>query len=155
MRNLVAFCIGGLIAVCFCSIVAAQEKKISRDKLPAAVEKTVARESEGATITEFAREIEHGQTFYEVSLTINGRRREILMDKLGNVVEVEEAVTFDSLPQPVQEALKKAAGAGTIQTTESLTKKGKLVAYEAHVKHGRKMSEIQIGPNGEKLKRPE
>ena len=155
MRNLVAFCVGGLIAVCFCSIVAAQEKKISRDKLPAAVEKTVARESEGATITEFAREIEHGQTFYEASLTINGRRREILMDKLGNVVEVEEAVTFDSLPQPVQEALKKAAGAGTIQTIESLTKKGKLVAYEAHVKHGRKMSEIQIGPNGEKLKRPE
>ena len=155
MRNLVAFCIGGLIAVCFCSIVAAQEKKISRDKLPAAVEKTVARESEGATITEFAREIEHGQTFYEVSLTINGRRREILMDKLGNVVEVEEAVTFDSLPQPVQEALKKAAGAGTIRTIESLTKNGKLVAYEAHVKHGRKMSEIQIGPNGEKLMRPE
>src|SRR5690242_1397271 len=143
MKSLVEFCIGGLIAVCFCSFVAAQEKKISRDKLPAAVEKTVARESEGATITEFAREIEHGQTFYEASLVINGRRREILMDKLGNVVEVEEAVTFDSLPQPVQDALKKAAGSGNIQTIESLTKNGKLVAYEAHVKHGKKMAEIQ------------
>jgi uncharacterized membrane protein YkoI len=120
-----------------------------------AVEKTVTRESVGATITEFARETEHGQTFYEASLMVNGHRREILIDKQGNIVEVEEEVSLDSLPQPVQEALRKAAGTGTIQTIESLTKGGKLVAYEAHVKHGRKMSEIQVGPNGEKLNRPE
>ena len=86
---------------------------------------------------------------------LNGRRREILMDKQGNVVEVEEVVSFDSLPQPVQESFRKASGTGTIQTIESLTKGGKLVAYEAHVRRGRKMSEIQVGPNGEKLKRPE
>ena len=155
MKNLVEFCVGGLISVCFCSIVAAQEKKISRDKLPADVEKTVARESEGATITEFARETEHGQTFYEASLMVNGRRKEILMDKQGNIVEVEDEVSFDSLPQSVQDSLKRAAGSGNIRTIESLTKGGKLVAYEAHVKHGKKWSEIQVGPNGEKLKRPE
>ena len=32
---------------------------------------------------------------------------------------------------------------------------GKLVAYEGHVKRGTKRSEIQVGPQGEKLKRPE
>ena len=155
MKTLSKFCVAGVAAVCFCSIVAAQEKKISRNELPAAVEKTVARESEGATITQFARENEHGQTFYEASLVVNGCRREILIDKQGNVVEIEEEVSLDSLPQPVQEALRKAAGTGNIQTIESLTKGGTVVAYEAHVKHGRKMSEIQVGPNGEKLKRPE
>jgi hypothetical protein len=55
----------------------------------------------------------------------------------------------------VQDALKKRAGGGTIAVVESLTKQGRLVAYEAHVKHGIRRSEIQVGPNGEKLKRPE
>jgi len=71
------------------------------------------------------------------------------------VVEVEEEVSFDSLPANVQDVLKKRSGGGTITVVESLTKQGQLVAYEAHVKHGIRRSEIQVGPNGEKLKRPE
>jgi hypothetical protein len=34
---------------------------------------------------------------------------------------------------------------------ESLTKAGKIVAYEADVKNGSKHSEVQVGPNGNKL----
>jgi hypothetical protein len=144
------------IAVTF-SIAVSQEseKKIRRDQLPAAVEKTVAKESEGATIKGFATEVEHGQRFYEASLNVNGHNRDVLMDKNGNVVEIEEEVALDSLPPTVQEALKKAAASGTIVTVESLTKNGTLVAYEGHIKRGAKRSEIQVGPNGEKLKRPE
>ena len=133
----------------------AREKKITREQLPASVEKTVAKESEGATIKEFATEVEHGEKFYEVSLIVNGHAKDILMDKNGNIVEVEEEVSLDSLPSAVQEAFQKAAGSGTIELVESLTKNGKLVAYEGHVKNGKKRSEIQVGPNGEKLKRPE
>jgi hypothetical protein len=62
---------------------------------------------------------------------------------------------LDSLPTAVQDALRKAAGAGTIGKIESPTKGGKLVAYEAHIKTGAKRSEIQVGPNGEKLTHPE
>ena len=133
----------------------AQEKKIRREQLPPAVEKTVAKESEGATIKGFATEVEHRQRFYEASLIVNGHGKDILIDKNGNVVEVEEEVALDSLPPAVQDALKKGAGSGTIQIVESLTKNGSLVAYEAHVKHGTQRAEIQVGPNGEKLKRPE
>ena len=137
------------------SAAMAQEKKIRREQLPAAVEKSVAKESEGATIKGFATEVEHDQRFYEASMTINGHNKDVLMDKDGNVVEVEEEVALDTLPAAVQDALKKAAGAGKIQVVESLTKNGTLVAYEGHVKRGYKHSEIQVGPNGEKLKRPE
>jgi hypothetical protein len=137
------------------SIVQFQEKKIKRDQLPAPVEKTVAKESEGATIKGFATEVEHGQRFYEASMTVNGHGKDILIDKNGNIVEVEEEVSMDSLPAAVQAALKKAAGTGMIELVESLTKNGKLVAYEGHVKTGTRRSEIQVGPNGGKLKRPE
>ena len=144
-----------VIALAICSVVAGQEKKITRAQLPAAVEKTVASESQGATINGFATEIEKGKRLYEVELTIDGHSKDISMDKNGNIVEIEEEVAMDSLPAAVQEGLRKAAGAGTIGKIESLTKRGKLVAYEGHVKTGSKRSEIQVGPNGEKLAHPE
>jgi Putative beta-lactamase-inhibitor-like, PepSY-like len=137
------------------SVARAQEKKLKREQLPPAVEKTVAKESQGATINGFATEVEKGKRLYEVELTIDGHSKDISMDKNGNIVEVEEEVTMDSLPAAVQEGLRKAAGAGTIGKVESLTKNGKLVAYEGHVKTGTKNSEIQVGPKGERLARPE
>ena len=137
------------------SVTQAQERKIKREQLPPAVEKTVAKESEGATVKGFATEVEHGVKLYEASLTVNGHSKDILIDKNGNIVEVEEEVSLDSLPAAVQVAFKKAAGSGTIQVIESLTKNGNLVAYEAQVKRGKKRSEIQVGPNGEKLKHEE
>jgi hypothetical protein len=144
-----------LIGLATVSVAQAQEKKLRREQLPPAVEKTVATESQGATINGFATEVEKGKRLYEVELTVNGHSKDISMNKNGNVVEVEEEVTMDSLPANVQEGLRKAAGAGTIGKIESLTKGGKLVAYEGHVKTGTKRSEIQVGPNGEKLARPQ
>ena len=44
----------------------------------------------------------------------------------------------------------KAAG-GKILKVESLTKNGKLVAYEAKVEAAGKKSEIQVGPDGKPL----
>ena len=154
--NLVTRCFVAVLAVgLMYSVAPAQEKKIKREQLPAAVEQTVARESQGATIKGFATEVEKGQKFYEASMTVDGHSKDMLMDKKGNIVELEEEVSLDSLPSAVQDALRKAARSGTIEMVESLTKNGKLVAYEGHVKTGKKRSEIQVGPNGEKLKRPE
>src|SRR5436190_15187036 len=117
-----------ILAIAFTfSTSQAQERKISRSKLPPAVEKTVAAESAGATIKGFASEIEHGQKFYEASLIVNGHTKDILIDKHGNIVEVEEQVTLESLSQSVQDGLKTAAGSGTIENIESITKKGHLV----------------------------
>lgn len=144
-----------VIGLATVSVAQAQEKKLKREQLPPAVEKTVATESQGATINGFATEVERGKRLYEVELTLSGRSKDISMDKNGKVVEVEEEVTMDSLPAAVQEGLRKAAGAGTIGKIESLTKSGKLVAYEAQVKTGAKRSEIQVGPNGERLARPQ
>lgn len=144
-----------LMALAVTATAYAQERKLTREQLPPAVEKTVAAESQGATIKGFATEMEKGKRLYEAELEINGRSKDISMDKNGNIVEVEEEVTIDSLPAAVQEALKKKAGAGTIGKIESLSKNGKLVAYEAHIKTGAKRSEIQVGPNGEKLAHPE
>ena len=129
----------------------AQEKKIKREDLPPAVEKTVTEQSQGATIKGFATEVDKGKRLYEVELTVNGHGKDISMDKEGKIVEVEEEVAMDSLSSKVKAGLTRAAGSGTITKVESLTKGGKLVAYEASVKNGPKHSEVQVGPNGGKL----
>jgi hypothetical protein len=143
-----------VIALATISGAQAQERKIKRAQLPPAVEKTVTEQSQGATIKGFSTEIENGRRVYEAEMTINGHTRDILIDAKGNVIEVEEQVTMDSLSQPVKDGLTRAAGRGTISKIESLTRNGALVAYEAVVKHGAKHSEIQVGPNGEKLAHP-
>jgi len=129
----------------------AQEKKIKRSDLPPAVEKTVAAQSEGATIRGFSREKEKGQTLYEVELTVNGHSKDVLMAADGSIVEVEEQVAPDSLSAEVKAGLQAKAGKGKIVKVESLTKKGKLVAYEAQVETNGKKSEVQVGPDGKPL----
>jgi uncharacterized membrane protein YkoI len=129
----------------------AQEKKITRADLPVAVQKTVDAQTQGATIRGFSTEMENGKRIYEAELTVNGHSKDVSMDKDGNIVEIEEQVSLDSLPPAVRDGLAHAAGSGTITKVEALTKNNKLVAYEAAVKNGAKRVEIQVGPDGKKL----
>lgn len=154
MRTLVlaALVLMGLGATAF---VQAQEKKLERKDLPAAVRTAVDRESAGATVKGFSTERENGIRTYEAEMMIDGHSKDVSIDAAGNVLEIEEQVTFDSLPALVQTSLTTLAGPGKITKIESLTKKGKLVAYEAVVTTGTKHREVQVGPNGEKLKREE
>ena len=128
----------------------AQEKKIKRSDLPPAVEKTVAAQSAGATIKGFSTEKENGQTLYEAEMTVNGHSKDISMTA-GSIVEIEEQVAMDSLSADVKAGLQSKAGKGKILKVESLTKKGKLVAYEAKVDTDGKKSEVQVGPDGKPL----
>jgi len=144
----VALAASGLL---FAGTASAQEKKIKRSDLPPAVEKTVAAQSAGATIKGFSTEKENGQTIYEAEMTVNGHSKDISMAADGSIVEIEEQVAFDSLSPEVKAGLQAKAGKGTILTVESLTKKGKLVAYEAKVDTNGKKSEVQVGPDGKPL----
>jgi hypothetical protein len=132
-------------------IASAQEKKIRRSELPPAVEKTVAAQSEGATIRGFSTEKEKGQTLYEVEMTVNGHSKDVSIAADGSIAEIEEQVALDSLSPEVKAGLQAKAGKGKILKVESLTKKDKLVAYEAQVETNGKKSEVQVGPDGKSL----
>jgi hypothetical protein len=144
----VAIVAGGLLLA---GAASAQEKKIKRSDLPPAVEKTVAAQSAGATIRGFSSEVENGQTLYEAEMMVKGHSKDVLMAADGSVVEVEEQVALDSLPAEVKAGLQAKAGKGKILKVESITKKDKLVAYEARVEANGKKSEVQVGPDGKPL----
>jgi DNA-binding protein YbaB len=129
----------------------AQEKKIARTDLPAAVEKTVAAQSKGATIRGFRKEMEKGKTTYEVQMTGNGHTKDLEIDEKGVVIEVEEQVALEALPAEARIGLQAKAGKGRITKVESITKKDRLVAYEAQVDTDGKKSEVQVGADGKPL----
>ena len=139
------------VLLCLSSSVLAADKKLTKSQLPAAVQKTADEQSKGATVLGYASEVENGKTEYEVKLKVDGHSKDVSIDPQGNVLEVEEEVAINSLPPDVQAGLKKAAGTGRLGKVESLSKGGKLVAYEAKVTKGGKKSEVQVGPKGEKL----
>ncbi len=145
---LLTLAVGGLMLI---GVVSAQEKKIKRSDLPPAVEKTVAAQSAGATIRGFSTEKEKGQTLYEVEMTVNGHSKDISIAPDGAIVEIEEQVALDSVSPAVKAGLQAKAGKGKILKVESLTKKDKLVAYEAQVETNGKKSEVQVGPDGKPL----
>jgi hypothetical protein len=125
--------------------------KISRSDLPPAVEKTVAEQTKGAKIRGFSEEKENGQTFYEAELMVEGHSKDILVDENGTVVEVEEQVLIESLAPAVRHGLQAKAGSGKLVKVEKLSKKGKLVAYDAEGLTNGKRSEVQVRPDGKPL----
>lgn len=151
MRTVVASIVLTLLLTAFVFSQEEDEKKIPRSSLPPAVEHTVAAHSQGATIRGFSEEKENGGTYYEAEMLVDGHSKDILIDKEGAIVEVEEQVAFDSLPADVQHGLQQKAGSGKIVKVESLTKRGNVVAYEAKVQTGTKKKEIQVGPDGKAL----
>lgn len=144
-----------VVAVTVSSLALAQEKKMRKSDLPAAVQKTAAEQSEGATVRGYATEMDGGKRLYEVELMKDGHSKDVSMSADGQVMEVEEQVDLTTLPDAVKTGLQEKAGKGMIKKVESLTKSGTLVAYEAQVTTGTKHSEVQVGPDGKTLAHPE
>ena len=130
---------------------AAGDKALKKSELPAAVQKVVEDQSRGATIRGYSSEVEAGVLQYEIEMTVGGHSRDVIVAADGRILEIEEEVAWDALPDPVRQGLQRAAANGKVQKVESLTKQGKLVAYEAGVLTGGKRSEVQVHPDGSPL----
>ena len=66
-----------------CQCASAQEedeRSIRMEDLPAVIQETVRRVSQGSTIHGLAKETEKGETVYEVELEFQGRKRDVSID---------------------------------------------------------------------------
>jgi hypothetical protein len=126
------------------------EEPVKKSDLPAVVQKTADAQGAGATVIGYAKDKEHGHVEYEVQLMVGDHTKDVTIDSQGRVLEVEEQVSADVLPANVFHGLSAQAHKGKIAKVESLSKDGRIVAYEAQVIGG-KHSEIHVGPDGQKL----
>jgi uncharacterized membrane protein YkoI len=133
------------------TLAGAAEKSISRSELPAAVKTTTDEQSKGATVRGYSTDRENGKLEYEVEMLVNGHTKDVTIAPDGRLLEIEEEVSLNSLSTQVRSGLAAQAGKGKITKIESLTKNGKIVAYEAQVLLAGKHSEVQVGPDGGRL----
>ncbi len=134
--------------------VSIAEEQVKKSDLPAAVQKAADAQSAGASVVGYTKDKKHGRIAYEVQLMVGDHTKDVTIDPQGRVLEIEEQIAADALPANVFHGLSAQAGKGEITKIESLTKDGKIVAYEAQVTGG-KHAEIQVGPDGQKLAHPE
>ena len=128
----------------------AADKPVKMKDLPPAVRSTVQEQSKGATIRGLSTEVEHGRRTYEVEMTVNGHGKDVSMDAVGTVIEVEEEVALGGIPAAARAAIEKAAAGGRIAKVEKVIR-GKEIAYEAALRKDGKRSEVRVAEDGRLL----
>jgi uncharacterized membrane protein YkoI len=124
------------------------ETKIALNDLPAAVQSAVKEQTKGAQVLGFSKENEKGQTTYEVETKVNGKTRDLTFDGAGNLIEMEQEVQMDSIPERARRAIEKRAAIGSVRRLESVTH-GDVVRYEATVTMSSgKNTEISVDADG-------
>jgi hypothetical protein len=128
-------------------VVPAQDKKISRKDVPAAVLAAFGKAYPHAKIKGTSTETEKGTTYYEIESMDGTQARDILYLADGTASEVEEVVAASSLPGPVKSAVGNEFPKAKIAKAEKVTK-GTDVSYEVHVSLGSKKGSILLSPSG-------
>lgn len=129
-------------------VPAMAERHVPCSSLPAAVMTQAKTEAGDATIHGCVKERENGKVTYEVETLKDGRSRDIQLDDSGAVLEIEQEIAADSLPQPVSDAIAKAAQGGKVGKIESVTRGSNIASYETTILKNGKRREVAFSPQG-------
>jgi len=99
---------------------APQAAKPAKLSWPPAVEAAFKKNYPNATVKAVSKEVEGGQTIFEVESIDNGRRRDINYSPDGSVVLYEEELKEAEVPAAVMAAIKKRYPKATGSTFERL-----------------------------------
>jgi hypothetical protein len=98
------------------------------------------------------KDVSAGKTTYEMELLTPKGSKDVTFSPQGDVLEIEQQVDPAALPPPVAAAFAKASSGGKLGKVESLTRQGKLIAYESTVVKGGRHSEVAFSPDGAPMK---
>jgi uncharacterized membrane protein YkoI len=124
------------------------DTKVAFNALPSAVQASAKAEAKGAEILGASKEVENGQTSYEIETKLDGKSRDLSFDQTGKLLAIEEEVASSALPPAAWAAIQKRAQGATVKKIESITQ-GKAVSYEAVIKtKSGKNREIAVNADG-------
>lgn len=136
-----------------CAIAAtfsyAREVHVPFHQLPPAVQKTVKKETRGATVRGYVRDRENGHIEYEVETARHGMTRDVAIDAAGHVLEVEQQVPMSQVPPAARVAINKGAAGGQLLRVEKVTSPSSPeVAYEAGIRVNGHYREVRVHADG-------
>ena len=139
--------VSGLALGLFISVAGlAAEKKIDQSKLPAAVQRTAAERSSGATISGYTSDKVDGSMVYQMDLIADGKTRAIVMDADGNVTAVEQEVAWTELPEDIQKTFSTVSQKGKLGAVSTVSTDDTIVAYEAYLTVRGERSLVRVKP---------
>ena len=122
------------------SHAASAQAPANRTPLPAAVLQAFQQSYPGATISATAQDRDRDRTVFRVDSVDKGRRRTVLYEAGGTVVEVAEQVDEKELPRPVFDAMHSHPRA--IYVSGLRVTRGGTVEYRLTVRGTRKTAMI-------------
>jgi hypothetical protein len=129
----------------------AQEKKITKKDVPAAVLTAFEKAYPKAVIRGYAKETEGGKTYFEIESKNGGSSLDVLYLPDGTLTEVEEGLTASDLPDPVKAAINGKYPKARTTKVEKTTR-GSEVTYEVKISSGTTRANVTIDPAGKILK---
>jgi len=133
------FALAGVFAVALGTTMLAQAPAQAA-ALPAAVKKAFEQAYPGATISATSQARENNQPAFRVDSVDGGRRRAVLYDANGRVIEIAESVQEKELPKPVADTLHSHRRAIFVSATK--VTRGGSVEYRLTARGSRKTSMI-------------
>lgn len=134
VRILMAALMTALLFACSAGTAIAQEEnetQIEKKEVPAAVLAAFAKAFPKATVKGYTREVEDGQTKYEVECVEGKTHRDVTFTPDGTLLLVEESIEMKDVPEVVRQALAKKYPNAKIELAEKLMD-GKTVEFEFH-----------------------
>ncbi len=86
----------------------AGEKKLSKHQVPKPVLEAFEKAYPNVKGVEFEKEMLEGKPAYEVEYKENGKEYEVVYDADGSLLQKEEGIDLQALPEPVRQAVTKA-----------------------------------------------
>jgi hypothetical protein len=143
----------------------AKEETIKVSQLPAAVVQAVKTNCAGCSIHKATREVENGVLIYD--LEFKNRQGEMDVAEDGSVIDRETVVPLKDVPAAALDAIRKGAAGGAIKQVakdeiRAELKNGQIIKldtpkylYEADLKKGNQVGEIQVTPEGQVTEAPQ
>jgi hypothetical protein len=129
-----------------------QETQVQKKDVPEPVLAAFAKAYPKATIKGYAKEMEKGQTMYEVESVEGKTHRDVSFAPDGKLLVVEESMELKDVPAAVQQALEKKFPKAKVNLVEKVTEGGS-VGYEFKVTTAEgKKAEVKFDASGKEVK---
>ena len=130
------------------------ESEVAFTSAPAAVQKTMRDEAEGADVGTLDKTSEGDKSYYEAGVVIQGQSYWIVVDQHGRLLEKrlgfeieEDRIDFDEAPASVQKTFKRVAKNSDVDTLHKITENGKS-EFDALVKIDGRQYAVRVGDEG-------
>ena len=132
----------------YASLGFAQERKIARNKVPAAVMKAFQTAYPHATIRGTNEEMKQGVAFYEIESKDGTTKRDLLYSADGALTELEEIIPLADAPEGVKNAIKSTYPNAKVKSVEKNVQ-GPVVHFEVLLAEKKKKNfEVIFNPDG-------